>query len=164
MDKGHLRRYNKDKELNDLSWNLEEALAYYGRQGAPGDQTALTALLREVQDEHSGQIPSGLIPVMAAHYNIKDSFLLAVIKRIPSLKLAAQKPVLELCAGPNCPKRANLAGFVEKTYGKDPKHFTLRYTGCMRMCGKGPNLRWNGQVYNQADEQLIRRLVEQLAK
>ena len=147
-----------------MNWNLEEALTYYGRQGAPGDQGALTALLREVQDEHGGKIPGELLPTIAEHYKIKESFLLAVIKRIPSLKLAAQKPILELCAGPNCPKRANLAGFVEKTYGKDPKAFTLRYTGCMRMCGKGPNLRWNGQVYNQADEKLIQKLVDSVAK
>ena len=147
-----------------MNWNLQEALAYYGRQGAPGDQTALTALLREVQEEHGGAIPGSLLSDIAEYYQIKESFLQAVIRRIPSLKLAAQKPVLELCAGPNCPKRANLAGFVEKTYGKNPQTFTLRYTGCMRMCGKGPNLRWNGQVYNQADEKLIRTLVEQLAK
>ena len=147
-----------------MSWNLQEAMTYYGRQGAPGDQTALTSLLREVQEEHGGSIPGHLLPTIAQHYQIKESYLQAVIKRIPSLKLAAQKPVLELCAGSNCPKRANLAGFVEKTYGKNPKAFTLRYVGCMRQCGKGPNLRWNGQVYNQADEQLIRRLVDQLAK
>lgn len=147
-----------------MTWDLQEALLHYKNQGAPNDQTALTALLREVQEEHGGAIPAGLLPEIAASYKIKESFLLAVIRRIPSLKLAQQKPCLELCAGPNCPKRANLAGFVEKTYGRDPKHFTLKYVGCMRMCGKGPNLRWNGQVYNQADEKLIRSLVEALAK
>ena len=147
-----------------MSWNLEEALQYYQKQGAPGDQTALTALLREVQDAYNGAIPGDLLPEIAAFYQTKESFLQAVIKRIPSLKLAAQRPVLELCAGPNCPKRANLAGFVEKTYGRNPSGFTLRYSGCMRMCGKGPNLRWKGEVYNQADEALIRKLVDPVAK
>lgn len=145
-----------------MNFNLDEAIQYYGKQGAPGDQTALTALLREVQDAYGGTIPEGLLPTIAEAYNIKPSFLQAVIRRIPSLKLAAQKPVLELCAGPNCPKRANLAGFVEKTYGKNPPKFELRYVGCMRQCGKGPNLRWNGQVHNQADEALIRKLVDSL--
>lgn len=143
-----------------MNWNLEEAIQYYRRQGAPGDQTALTGLLREIQDSHGGSIPGSLLPAVAEAYGIKESFLQAVIKRIPSLKLAAQKPVLELCAGPNCPKRANLAAFVEKTYGRTPKTFELRYTGCMRQCGKGPNLRWNGQIHHQADEALIRKLVE----
>ncbi len=140
-------------------WNWEEVLTYYRTQGAPSDQTALTALLRELQQAHGGSIPADTLPPIAEAYGIKESYLLAVIKRIPSLKLAAEKPVLELCAGPNCPKRANLAAFVEKTYGKNPESFTLRYTGCMRMCGKGPNLRWKGQVYHQADETLIRRLL-----
>ena len=140
-------------------WNLEEALAYYHTQGAPSDQTALTALLRELQEAHGDRIPADSLAPIAEAYGVKESYLLAVIKRIPSLKLAADKPVLELCAGPNCPKRADLAGFVEKTYGKNPEAFTLRYTGCMRMCGKGPNLRWNGQVYNGADEKLIRKLL-----
>lgn len=144
-----------------MDWNMTEAVDHYKSQGAPADQSALTALLKEIQEEHGGAIPSCLLPRAAEALGIKESYLLAVIKRLPSLRLAEQKPVLELCAGPNCPKRANLAGFVEKTYGKNPKNFTLKYVGCMRQCGKGPNLRWNGEVYNQANETLIRRLVEE---
>lgn len=144
-----------------MVWELKEALDYYKAQGAPRDQSALTALLKEIQDEHGGAIPSCLLPQTAEALGIKESYLLAVIGRLPSLKLAEQKPVLELCAGPNCPKRADLAGFVEKTYGRNPKTFTLKYVGCMRQCGKGPNLRWNGVTYHQADEALIRRLVEE---
>ena len=140
---------------------MEEMLSYYKKQGAPHDQSALTALLKEIQEEHGGAIPSYLLPQVAEGLGTKESYLLAVIKRLPSLKLAEQKPLLELCSGPNCPKRANLAGFVEKTYGREPKAFTLKYVGCMRQCGKGPNLRWNGTVYNQADEALIRKLVEE---
>ena len=34
-----------------MAWNLKEAVAYYKKQGAPGDQMALTGLLREVQEE-----------------------------------------------------------------------------------------------------------------
>lgn len=140
---------------------MEELLDYYRRQGAPNDQNALTALLKEIQEEHGGAIPSHLLPQVAQGLGTKETYLLAVIKRLPSLKLAQQKPILELCAGPNCPKRANLAAFVEKTYGKNPAGFTLKYVGCMRQCGKGPNLRWNGVTYNQADEALIRRLAEE---
>ena len=33
-----------------MSWNLNEAVQYYKTQGAPGDQNALTGLLREVQE------------------------------------------------------------------------------------------------------------------
>jgi hypothetical protein len=34
----------------------------------------------------------------------------------------------------------------------------------MRQCGKGPNIRWDGQLYNGADEALLRRLVGDLSK
>ena len=141
-----------------MSWNLSEAIQYYKTQGAPGDQIALTNLLREVQAEF-GAVPQWVLPEIAAAYGIKGTYLQAIVKRIPSLRLE-NSHCLELCGGPNCSKRAKLAAFVENTYGAKPKNFTLRHTGCMRMCGKGPNLKWDGQVYNGADEALIQKLVE----
>ena len=139
-----------------MDWNLEQALAYYRRQGAPGDQTALVSLLKEVQQEF-GCVPQWFVGEMAREYGIKESYLLAVVKRIPSLRLE-NTHLLEVCGGPNC--RASLAPFIEKTYGKNPREFTLKISGCMRMCGKGPNIKWDGRLYNGADEALIRRLVE----
>ena len=139
-------------------WNLKEAVAYYQKQGAPGDQSALVSLLRELQDENGGGIPKGVLPEIAQLLATKESYLLAVIKRIPSLRIA-DTHILELCGGPNCSKRAPLAEFVEKTYGSKPKGFEVRYVNCMRMCGKGPNIRWDGTLYNGADEALIRRLI-----
>ena len=41
-----------------MGWNLEEALTYYRRMGAPGDQNALIGLLREIQQEHGGSSQS----------------------------------------------------------------------------------------------------------
>ena len=139
-------------------WNLKEAVAYYQKQGAPGDQSALVSLLRELQNENGGGIPKGMLPEVAQLLGTKESYLLAVIKRIPSLRIA-DTHILEICGGPNCSKRAALAAFVEKTYGSQPKGFALRYVPCMRMCGKGPNIRWDGTLYNGADEALIRRLI-----
>lgn len=143
-----------------MEWSLSEALSYYQEQGAPGDQNALTNLLREIQQEQGGAVPAWCLGRIAAAYGIRESYLQAIIRRIPSLRMA-DSHCLELCGGPNCSKRAKLTDFVERTYGAKPKTFTLRYTGCMRMCGKGPNLKWDGQLYHQADEALIRRLVEQ---
>ncbi len=141
-------------------WNMEEAVAYYKKQGAPGDQSALVALLREVQSENGSGIPKGLLPQMAQLLGVKESYLLAIVKRIPSLRIA-DTHILELCGGPNCSKRAFLADFVEKTYGAKPKGFEVRYVPCMRLCGKGPNIRWDGTVYHGADEALLRRLLEE---
>lgn len=142
-----------------MAWNLSEAIDYYKRQGAPADQTALISLLSEVQQENGGSIALSHLAAIATGLSVKESYLQAVIRRIPRLRLSG-KHTLELCAGPNCPKRAPLAAFVEKTYGKEPAGFTWKHVPCMRMCGKGPNLKWDGKLYHQADEALIRRLVE----
>lgn len=142
-------------------WNLEEVVAYYQKQGAPGDQSALVSLLREIQSENGGGIPKGLMPELAQLMGVKESYLLAVIRRIPALRLA-DTHCLELCGGPNCSKRAQLADFVEKTYGKNPVGFSVRFVPCMRLCGKGPNIRWDGKLYHGADEALIRSLIDTL--
>ena len=141
-----------------MNWNLEEALGYYHRQGAPADQSALIGLLREVQQEHGGSIPASVLPGIAEAYGIRESLLLAIIKRIPSLRLGNTHR-LELCAGPNCGKAAALAACAEKLQADGG--FVLKYVPCMRLCGKGPNLKWDGTLYHRATEELLRRLVKE---
>ena len=140
-------------------WNLEEAVEYYIKQGAPADQSALVSLLREVQQENGGSIPLSTLPQIAEGLGSKESYLMVVIRRIPSLRLSDTHELV-LCAGPNCSKRAALAAFVEKTYGRNPKKFTIKYGPCMRLCGKGPNIKWDGKIYHGADEALIRSLID----
>ena len=140
---------------------MQELIAHYKAMGAPADQLALTQLLRQLQQDNGGAIPEYLLEPVADQLGVKKTFLLALIRRLPSLRLK-DIHCLELCAGPNCSKRARLADFVEKTYGSKPEGFRLCYVNCMRMCGKGPNLRWDGVLYTGADEALIRRLVEQI--
>ena len=141
-----------------MAWDLNEAVGYYRTQGAPGDQTAVVNLLREIQTEY-GAIPREVLKRAAEGLGVKEGFLLAFVKRLPSLRLS-DTHVLELCAGPNCPKRAKLAEFVEKTWGANPSGVTVRQVPCMRQCGKGPNLRWDGKLYHKADEALLRRLMD----
>lgn len=138
---------------------MHEIITYYQQQGAPADQTALVEMLRQIQWECGDGIPVYAVTEAAESLQVKESFLLAIIERIPSLRLT-DTHCLELCGGPNCSKRAQLAAFVEKAYGRKPEGFTLKYVPCMRMCGKGPNIKWDGKLYNGADETLIRALVE----
>ena len=140
-----------------MTWNLEQTLEFYRHRGAPDDQTVLVSLLKEVQTEF-GCVPMWLVEAISKEYGVKESLLLALVKRIPVLRLE-NTHLLELCGGPNC--RASLAPFVEKTYGKNPDGFAVKISGCMRMCGKGPNIKWDGKLYNRADEALIRRLIEE---
>ena len=140
-----------------MDW-LKETIEHYRRQGASSDQTALVSLLREVQMEYGGGIPVYILPTIAQELGTKESFLQAVIKRLPSLRLADQH-CLELCAGPNCGKHAALASFAEKRCKE--RSITLKFVPCMRLCGKGPNLKWDGTLYHKADEALIKRLLEE---
>ena len=143
-----------------MNWNLEEATEYYKKQGAPTHQTALVNLLKEAQQAYEGEIPSWLLPQLGECLGVKASFLQAVVRRIPSLRLDGTH-CLELCSGPNCSKRAALAAFAERTWGTKPKAFALKYVPCMRQCGKGPNIRWDGKLYHGADEALLRKLIQE---
>lgn len=144
-----------------MNWTLQEALDYYRRQGAPGDQNALTELLREVQKEFGG-IPGHMPRIIAEYNGIKESLILALIRRIPSLRLLGTH-CLELCAGPNCGKASSLAACAEALQ-KQHQNFTLKYVPCMRQCGKGPNLRWDGELHHRATEELLRQLVSSAEK
>lgn len=144
-----------------MSWNLEEAISYYKTQGAPADQTALISLLREIQQENGGRIPKYILPITAEACGIRETLLLALIRRIPSLRLE-DIHCLELCAGPNCGKHTALARQAETLAKASGGKITLKYMPCMRMCGKGPNLKWDGTLYHRADADLLKKLTENL--
>lgn len=141
-----------------MAWDMEEAIQYYKKQGAPADQNMLTALLREIQKENGGIIPGYTLKVVSEAYIIPESLLNALIRRIPSLR-TGEGHCLELCAGPNCGKSAVLSACAENLHRKSPEKFTLKYVPCMRMCGKGPNIRWDGKLYHRADEKLLLELI-----
>lgn len=135
---------------------MEEMLTYYRKQGAPGDQTALVSLLKEVQAQY-GAVPKWAVGKIAESYGIKESFVLAVVKRIPALRLE-NTHLLELCAGPNCGKHIALAAAAEKLCKEEGT--TLKYIGCQRMCGKGPNIKYDGKLYHKATEDLLKELLK----
>ena len=101
-------------------------------------------------------MPQWAVGKIAESYGIKESFLLAVVKRIPSLRMQ-NTHMLELCAGPNCGKHTALAAAAEKLCKE--KGITLKYMGCQRMCGKGPNIKWDGKLYHKTTEELLRELI-----
>ena len=135
---------------------MKEMLDYYRRQGAPGDQTALVNLLKELQQTY-GAVPKWAVTEIAESYKIKESFLLAIVKRIPSLRLQ-DTHLLQLCAGPNCGKHTALAAEAEKLCKL--KGVELKYMGCQRMCVKGPNIRFDGKLYHKATVELLQELLK----
>ena len=138
-----------------MVWSLNEAIEYYGKTGAPGDQNALIGLLKEIQQEQ-GKITRADLQAIVTAYGIKDSLLLALIRRVPRLHLE-DRNCLEICSGKNCGKSKELIVKAEKLLAEG-RDFELRFVPCMRQCGKGPNLKWNGKLYNCADGALLEKL------
>lgn len=149
------------------NWSLDEAIAYYKGQDAPANQDALVNLLREVQDNNGGVLSDIVIEDIAIAMNIKQSFLGAVIKRYPSLRAESAPHRLEVCGGPNCAKNgsAKILKFIADKYkvqsgGISKKgKFSFKICGCMKQCPYGPNIKWDGEIYNHADEELLEKLI-----
>ena len=145
-----------------MNWHLEEAIEYYKTQGAPRDQSALISLFKEVQKE-LGFVPGYALTAAAESYGVKESFLQAVVRRIPSLRLD-ERHILRLCAGPNCGKHTQLARCAETLAAQSGGKIRLEFGSCMRLCGKGPNIQWDGKIYHKATEALLRQLAEEVSE
>ena len=143
-----------------MNWDMDEAVGHYRAMGAPGDQSVLVALLREMQQAYGGALPETQLPLLAQKLDTPVSILRALIRRIPDLKMA-EGHILELCGGPNCSKRAKLEAYVRTHL---PDNTSLKLVPCMRLCGKGPNLRFDGTLYHGADEALLRKLLDSVTE
>lgn len=141
-----------------MTFDLKEAVEYYRKQGAPGDQSALVQLLKELQQASGGSISMDSLSEIAAAYCISLSFLQAVVRRIPSLRIAGSH-LLEICSGPNCGKHAALAVWAEQ---QSRQGLTIQFVPCMRQCGKGPNIRLDGKLYHSATVAFLEALVRDL--
>lgn len=144
--------------------DVREMIEYYRGQGAPQDQQMLIALLREAQDASGGVLTREGIETIAQAYGTNVTLLQAMIKRVPGLRFEATPHRLEICG--SCKAGAKLRAFVERTYGvksgfgNEAAGFSYHVTPCMKNCGKGPSIRWDGKLYGQADEALIRALID----
>ena len=136
---------------------MDELVEYYRRQGAPGDQQAVIALLRELQSLYGGSIPKWVPQTVAEKLGTKPGLLLALIRRIPSLRLG-EGHLMELCAGRNCGKHTHLLKLAEEL-AKGRTDVSVKTIPCQRLCGKDPNIRFDGQLHHKADEALIRKLL-----
>ena len=142
---------------------IREMTDYYREQGAPQDQQMLIALLREAQEKQSGALSQDMLEAIAAAYQMKATLLQALVRRVPGLRMESARHRLEVCG--TCRQGAKLRDYIEKTYGVksggicEAAGFTYHVTPCMKNCGKGPSIRWDGQLFSHADEALVRRLI-----
>lgn len=147
-------------------WTLEEALDYYAAAGAPSQQNALVELLREIQAEE-GIISDGAVAAVCERYGIKETFLSAIVARYPSLKTEKVRHRLVVCGGKSCGGKgsARVLEVLERNWGivpgKTVNGVSCRTVTCLKHCGKGPNVQWDGTVYEGVDEKLLTQLLSQ---
>ena len=143
--------------------DIRETIEYSREQGAPADQQMVIALLREVQEAENGVLTQDVLEMIAGEYAVKVSMLQAMIRRVPDLRYESMEHRLEICG--TCRTGARLRDFIERTYGVNSGAanaefgFLYRVTPCMKNCKNGPSVRWDGKLYGNADEKLIRQLI-----
>ena len=143
---------------------LEDIIRYYREQGAPQDQQMLIALLRECQEMEGGALTAQTLAAVAQGCGVKESMLAALIRRVPSLRMADAPHRLDMCM--TCPKGRELRAWVEKTWNVQSGQactaagFTYHAVPCMKNCPNGPSIRWDGVLYSRATQELIRSLIE----
>lgn len=141
-------------KTNDV---LQEIIAHYRSQGMPLDQLMLPALLREAQEADGGVLTRQTLAEIASGLNLKETILLALIRRIPSLRLDDAPHRLEICG--TCGKSRVLIEYIQKNHDPKACGFTLHVTGCMKNCRQGPSIRWDGMLYSHADGKLLDDLI-----
>ena len=142
-----------------------QILSFYQGRGAASDQNELVALLRETQELYGGVIPQHALDEIARVLGFRETFLPAVLKRYPSIKTEAVRHSLTVCQGPSCGRRRELLDFLSREYGVEPggvapAGFRLQTGGCMKNCGKGPCVRWDGVVHTGMTPDALRALIE----
>ena len=143
---------------------IREIIEHYRDQGAPQDQQMLIALMREAQEETGGVLSQAVIEEIAAALGMKQTLLLALIRRVPSLRMENAAHRLEVCG--TCRAGAALRAAIERTYGVksgaccEAAGFSYHVTPCMKNCKNGPSVKWDGMLYSRADMNLVRALID----
>lgn len=146
----------------DEAIGLTELADYYRMQGAPGDQQMLIALLKEAQEADGGVLNMRTIMEISQIYNIKETVLMALIRRVSTLRCEVVPHTLEMCA--TCKCNGAIRSYVEdelgiksgeicKTHG-----FQFRTVGCMKNCKNGPSIKWDGVLYSNTTVELLKGL------
>lgn len=145
-------------ELHSLASYIEQ----YRSQGAPEDQQMLIALMRDAQQLDGGALRQETLDRISSELAVSGSILNAIIRRIPMLRMADAPHRLDMCGG--CGGAQELIEEIRRVYQVDKDgvsakgRFVLRVTGCLKRCGLGPAIRWDGKTYDEADVELIRQL------
>ena len=144
---------------------MQEIIETYSARGAARDQNELVQLMREAQALYGGVLPQTALDGIAAALDLKRTFLDAVLRRYPCMRADAARHTLAGCWGKNCAKRDALADFDRQEYSVQPGGVAkagvrFQAAGCMKNCGKGPCVKWDGEIHTGMTAEKLRQLIE----
>ena len=136
---------------------LNALLEDYRLRGAPEDQQLLIALLRDAQTALGGALTHTAVNQIARAYGVPPSMIMALIRRIPSLRLEDMLHRLEICQ--RC--GAKLASKLDKQR-LAARGVEVRMVPCMKNCKNGPSLKWDGELIPRAQVQQLADMLSRL--
>lgn len=156
--------------MEEKDKNLEELIEGYRRHGSEIEQQTLIALLREVQAQFGCVSPASQKRI-AEELGLRLPLVAALVRRIPDLREAASRHLIEVCGGPRCSGAApanssallkelvRLTGLSPGETGEDGR-FSLSVAGCRKRCGTAPNLWVDGRHFPKAAPEELEQILE----
>lgn len=147
---------------NEIENEFQEILDYYKKQKNSNSQEIIVELLRETQDIY-GCIPEDVQKTIASTMDIKESYLVSLIKLYPSLKSAPCRHRIIVCNGARCKNKdaEKLMGAIRKELAdKSGSCFQISTRNCLKLCRKAPNLIIDSDYYSFVKPEEIPGILE----
>ena len=147
---------------------LESTLERYRGTAGAGDQQALIALLREVQQLY-GCVPTVIQQRIAQATETSPSLVAALVKRIPGLTEAEYRHQITVCTGPRCSSKGGIAVLraIQDALGILPGEtttdgrFHLETRNCLKKCGNAPNVMIDSTINPSVRPEQVSAIIDQ---
>ena len=139
----------------DREENINEILAYYSSRKDKKEQEMIVAMLRELQ-EICGGISPALQERAASTAGVKRSVVQYLVRMYSGLKETPYEHTVTVCTGKRCRDKGGAAvlqavrnelGIKKEGISADGNVY-LNVRGCLRNCGKSPNLLIDGKMFS----------------
>nr|WP_157766910.1 NAD(P)H-dependent oxidoreductase subunit E [uncultured Blautia sp.] len=145
----------RTESFMDREENINEILAYYSSRKDKKEQEMIVAMLRELQ-EICGGISPALQERAASAAGVKKSVVQYLVRMYTGLKETPYEHTVTVCTGKRCRDKGGAAvlqavrnelGIKKEGISADGNVY-LNVRGCLRNCGKSPNLLIDGKMFS----------------
>lgn len=148
---------------------LQEIYDYYKEDHALSQSELIISMLTQLQDA-AGYLSKDIQEEVARIAGVKQGYVAAVIKNLPHLHAQAFRHEIRVCISDRCKAKggSNLLKELQKLLKIKPGQvtkdgvFLLNTEYCMHNCMHGPNIKIDGQIYENVQISQLQQLLEQL--